>query len=41
MASFCYQLYVALQEQGFTESQALSVLGQTIQGAVGATNPQP
>jgi hypothetical protein len=34
MASFCMQLYVALLEQGFTETQAELLLGQTIYAAV-------
>jgi hypothetical protein len=38
MSSFCYQLFVALKAEGFTESQALLILGQTIQGATAAND---
>lgn len=34
MASFLYQLFVALTEQGFSESQALTVVGDTISTAI-------
>ena len=34
MSSFLYQLFVALTNEGFTEAQALSVVGQTIHSAM-------
>lgn len=34
ISSFLYQLFVALTERGFTESQALTLVGDTISTAM-------
>jgi hypothetical protein len=40
MASFCQQLYVALCAQGFSETQALIVVGQTVDSAMRSANAE-
>jgi len=35
LASFYYQMYVALVAEGFTEQQALRIIGETVRGIWG------
>jgi hypothetical protein len=39
MAAMWWQLFVALRQEGFTESQAMTALGHMIQGSMASTSP--
>jgi hypothetical protein len=34
MASFCWQTFVALKSEGFTEAQALTIVGELLRATI-------